>query len=62
VAGNGYNLVALPTAAGVFEPAFGLVLRPGIAVLSMSGSSFPVTVNALLHGRLRLSGAANQAA
>jgi Cu2+-exporting ATPase len=61
VAGNGYNLAALPTAAGVFEPAFGLVLRPGIAVLSMSDSSFPVTVNAL-HGRLRLSGAANQAA
>ena len=33
----GYNAVALPIAAGVFEPAFGLVLRPEIAALSMSG-------------------------
>lgn len=24
----GYNVIALPIAAGVFEPAFGLVLRP----------------------------------
>src|SRR4029077_3834738 len=30
----GYNAVALPIAAGVFEPAFGLVLRPEIAALS----------------------------
>jgi Cu2+-exporting ATPase len=44
----GYNLVALPIAAGVFEPTFGLVLRPEIAALSMSGSSFIVAVNALL--------------
>ena len=35
----GYNAIALPIAAGVFEPAFGLVLRPEIAALSMSGSS-----------------------
>jgi len=50
----GYNLVALPIAAGVFEPAFGLVLRPEIAALSMSGSSFLVAVNALLLKRLDL--------
>ncbi|HZA73288.1 MAG TPA: heavy metal translocating P-type ATPase [Propionibacteriaceae bacterium] len=50
----GYNAVALPIAAGVFEPAFGLVLRPEIAALSMSGSSFLVAVNALLLKRLRL--------
>jgi Cu2+-exporting ATPase len=50
----GYNSVALPIAAGVFEPAFGLVLRPEIAALSMSGSSFLVAVNALLLKRLRL--------
>ena len=43
----GYNAVALPIAAGVFEPAFGLVLRPEIAALSMSGSSLIVAVNAL---------------
>jgi Cu2+-exporting ATPase len=50
----GYNSVALPIAAGVFEPVFGLVLRPEIAALSMSGSSLLVAVNALLLKRLRL--------
>ena len=43
----GYNAVALPIAAGVFEPAFGLVLRPEIAALSMrsiglAGTGVPV--------------------
>jgi Cu2+-exporting ATPase len=38
----------------VFDPAFGLVLRPEIAALAMSGSSFLVAVNALLLRRLRL--------
>jgi Cu2+-exporting ATPase len=50
----GYNSVALPIAAGVFEPVIGLVLRPEIAALSMSGSSFLVAMNALLLKRLRL--------
>jgi Cu2+-exporting ATPase len=50
----GYNAIALPIAAGVFEPAFGLVLRPEIAALSMSGSSVIVAVNALLLKRLPL--------
>jgi Cu2+-exporting ATPase len=50
----GYNAFALPIAAGVFEPAFGLVLRPEIAALSMSGSSLIVAVNALLLKRLQL--------
>jgi P-type Cu2+ transporter len=54
----GYNTVALPIAAGVFEPAFGLVLRPEIAALSMSGSSLIVAVNALTLRRLRLPDAA----
>ncbi|MGZ5297931.1 MAG: heavy metal translocating P-type ATPase, partial [Actinomycetota bacterium] len=52
----GYNAIALPIAAGIFEPAFGLVLRPEIAALSMSGSSFIVAMNALLLKRLRLPG------
>ena len=43
----GYNGIALPIAAGVFAP-LGLVLRPEIAALSMSGSSLLVAVNALL--------------
>jgi Cu2+-exporting ATPase len=51
----GYNAVALPIAAGVFEPALGLVLRPEIAALSMSGSSLIVAVNALTLKRLRLA-------
>jgi Cu2+-exporting ATPase len=50
----GYNAVALPIAAGVFEPTFGLVLRPEIAALSMSGSSLIVAVNALTLKRLHL--------
>jgi Cu2+-exporting ATPase len=53
----GYNAIALPIAAGVFDPAFGLVLRPEIAALSMSGSSFIVAVNALALRRLRLPAA-----
>ncbi len=53
----GYNSIALPIAAGVFEPAFGLVLRPEIAALAMSGSSLLVAVNALLLRRLRLPAA-----
>jgi Cu2+-exporting ATPase len=50
----GYNAIALPIAAGVFEPAFGLMLRPEIAALSMSGSSLIVAVNALTLKRLEL--------
>ena len=50
----GYNAVALPIAAGIFEPAFGLVLRPEIAALTMSGSSLLVAVNALMLKRLHL--------
>ena len=50
----GYNSIALPIAAGVFVPAFGLMLRPEIAALTMSGSSFLVAMNALLLKRLRL--------
>ena len=50
----GYNSIALPIAAGVFAPAFGLVLRPELAALSMSGSSLIVAFNALLLKRFRL--------
>jgi len=50
----GYNTIALPIAAGVFASPIGLVLRPEIAALSMSGSSLIVAVNALLLRRLKL--------
>ncbi|HEU4449015.1 MAG TPA: heavy metal translocating P-type ATPase [Gaiellaceae bacterium] len=49
----GYNSLALPIAAGVFEP-WGLTLRPEIAAISMSGSSILVAVNALALKRLHL--------
>ena len=52
----GYNTIAFPIAAGVFYPAFGLLLRPEIAALSMAGSSLLVALNALLLKRTRLVG------
>ena len=56
----GYNAIAIPIAAGVFEPGFGLVLRPEIAALSMSGSSLLVAVNAMLLRRLKLPAAQHE--
>jgi Cu2+-exporting ATPase len=50
----GYNSIALPIAAGVFEPAFRLVLRPEIAAITMAGSGLLVAVNALTIKRLKL--------
>jgi Cu2+-exporting ATPase len=44
----GYNTIAFPVAAGVFYPAFGLMLRPEIGAIAMSGSSLIVATNALL--------------
>ena len=49
----GYNIIALPIAAGVFEPAFELVLRQEIAALSVSCSSIIVAVNAVMLKRIR---------
>jgi Cu2+-exporting ATPase len=52
----GYNTVAFPIAAGLFYPSFGLLLRPEIAALSMSGSSLLVALNALALRWTRLPG------
>jgi P-type Cu2+ transporter len=49
----GYNSLALPIAAGVFEP-LGFVLRPEVAAISMAGSSVIVALNAVALKRLRL--------
>ncbi|MDP1849646.1 MAG: heavy metal translocating P-type ATPase [Solirubrobacteraceae bacterium] len=49
----GYNSLALPIAAGVFEP-LGFVLRPEVAAISMAGSSIIVALNAVTLKRLRL--------
>ena len=50
----GYNAGTFPLAAGVFYPSLGLLLRPEIAALLMSGSSLLVALNALLLKRARL--------
>jgi Cu2+-exporting ATPase len=51
---TGYNLTAIPVAAGVFASR-GIVLRPEIAALAMSGSSIIVALNATLLKRAKLS-------
>jgi Cu2+-exporting ATPase len=56
----GYNGIALPLAAGIFAP-LGIVLRPEIGAISMSGSSLLVAVNALLLRGLRLPTAEDRA-
>ena len=43
----GYNLVALPIAAGVLFPKYGILLTPSIAALLMATSSITVIINAL---------------
>ncbi|MBX0301425.1 heavy metal translocating P-type ATPase [Cryobacterium sp. 1639] len=55
----GYNVIALPIAAGIFYPGFGIKLSPEIAAISMSGSSVIVAVNALLLKRLHLPDSAD---
>ena len=55
----GYNCLALPVAAGVFEP-LGFVLRPEVGAISMAGSSIIVAVNAVSLKRLQLPDRADQ--
>ncbi len=43
----GYNLIALPIAAGILLPGYGVVLSPPVAALLMACSSITVVVNAL---------------
>jgi Cu2+-exporting ATPase len=50
---TGYNLLAIPAAAGVFIP-WGIMLRPEYGALLMSASSLIVVANALLLKRLKL--------
>ena len=44
----GYNLIALPIAAGALLPAQGVLLSPPLAALLMALSSITVVVNALM--------------
>jgi P-type Cu2+ transporter len=43
-----YNVLAIPVAAGVLFPAYGIILRPEFSALLMSVSSIIVAVNAVL--------------
>ncbi|MFN8534186.1 MAG: heavy metal translocating P-type ATPase [Dehalococcoidia bacterium] len=47
-----YNLLAIPVAAGVLYPQWGIMLRPEWAALLMSVSSIIVAINALLLRRV----------
>ena len=51
---TGYNIFAIPTAAGILYPSTGILLRPEWAALLMSASSIIVVFNALLLRRTKL--------
>lgn len=55
-----YNCIGIPIAAGVFIPAFGLVLDPMFGAAAMSLSSFCVVTNALRLNLFNLRDAAKQ--
>src|SRR3989475_7810422 len=43
-----YNILAIPIAAGILHPNFGIILRPEVSALLMSASSIIVATNAVL--------------
>ncbi len=57
---TGYNVVAIPVAAGVLVP-YGIVLQPAIAALLMAASTICVAVNAMLLMRSRIGPAEERA-
>jgi Cu2+-exporting ATPase len=50
---TGYNVIAIPVAAGILVP-IGIVLPPEVAAITMTASSISVTLNALLLRRERI--------
>ncbi len=50
---TGYNVIAIPLAAGILIP-FGIILRPEMAAITMSLSSISVLFNALLLKRAKI--------
>jgi Cu2+-exporting ATPase len=55
----GYNSLAIPIAAGIFQP-LGFILRPEVGAISMSGSSVIVALNAVALKRLQPPPSANR--
>lgn len=51
---TGYNVFAIPIAAGILYPSLGILLKPEWAALLMSASSVIVVFNALLLKRTKL--------
>ncbi len=47
ILGFGYNIVAIPVAAGALYSKFGILLNPGVAALAMALSSITVLLNSL---------------
>ena len=47
-----YNVLAIPIAAGILYPSYGIMLRPEWSALLMSVSSIIVAVNAVLLKRV----------
>jgi Cu2+-exporting ATPase len=56
---TGYNIVALPLAAGVLAP-WGIVLSPAVGALLMSVSTIVVAINAQTLRGLRLTEGSGQ--
>lgn len=52
---TGYNVFAIPIAAGILYPSFGILLKPEWAALLMSASSVIVVLNALLLKKTKLA-------
>ena len=50
-----YNILAIPVAAGILFPNFGIILRPEVSALLMSASSIIVATNAVLLRRAEKS-------
>jgi hypothetical protein len=48
-----YNVLAIPVAAGVLYPAYGIMLRPEFSALLMSVSSIIVAVNRISRPTIR---------
>ena len=51
---TGYNVVAIPLAAGILYPSFGILLSPAMGAVFMSLSTIIVAINAQLLRRTNL--------